>query len=132
MSVFFLNIVLSILSGIYAGLVVARFVKFEEIRSQVKKAIHEIDYMNEGVNGEYVIINQEDCGDLSLYYSDLLYLRHTSAAEIVGNLITAINHTKHTGHQSTGDVSDFHVRWQGLVRKMSPNIWVLLSLRLKV
>ncbi|WP_344966011.1 hypothetical protein [Oceanisphaera sediminis] len=122
-----INILLSILSGIYAGLIVARFVKFEEIRTQVKRVVQDIDFMNEGPNGELVMINEPRIRDLHYCYSELLYLKHKNSADVVGSLITAISSTKIAPGQVTGDIGDFYMVWQSMVRKMVPNIRVLLS-----
>lgn len=122
-----INIILSILSGIYAGLIVARFVKFEEIRAQVKRIVQDIDFMNEGPNGELVIINEPKIRDLDYCYSELLYLKHKNSANVVGSLITAISNTKIAPFQATGDIGDFYIVWQRMVREMAPNIRVLLS-----
>lgn len=132
MTGFLLNISLSVLSGIYAGLVVARFVKFEEIRTKIKKIIHDIDFMNDGPNEEYVLIEHGESGELLLHISELLYLKHKGAADTVSNLMSAIESTKTNPHQYTGDINDFYPKWQEIVRKLRPNIWVLLNLKLKV
>ncbi|SKA29534.1 Uncharacterised protein [Vibrio cincinnatiensis] len=122
---FLVNVFLSVLSGIYAGLVVARFVKFEEIRTRIKKVIYNIDFINDGPNGEYILIDRGNSNDLLLYISELLYLQHKSAANIVGGLMTSINHSKANPHQLTGDINDFYPKWQEIARKLKPNIWVL-------
>ena len=128
----FINVGLGILSGVYAGLIVARFVKFEEIRTQVKRVIQDIDFMNEGPNGELVMISEPRIRDLHNCHSDLLYLQHESAAKVVGDLIAAISNVKHTAGQVTGDIGDFYNVWQSMIRKIIPNIRVLLSPKLKV
>jgi hypothetical protein len=129
---FMFNLILSVVSGIYAGLIVSRFVKFEDIRKEVKRVVHDIDFMNEGPNGELVMINEARINDLHHCMSELLYLKHKNAANIVGSLISAISNAKSQAGKPTGDVGDFYQIWQSMVRKMTPDIKVLLSLKPKV
>ncbi|WP_221886193.1 hypothetical protein, partial [Vibrio cholerae] len=91
-----------------------------------------IDFINDGPNGVYVLIDRGNSNDLLLYISELLYLEHKISADAVSDLMTSINHSKSNPHQPTGDINDFYLKWQEITRKLKPNIFVLLSLKLKV
>ena len=119
----------NILCGLYSGLVVARWAKFEILRTEVKRFILAIDWMYEDSVARYEVKN--GYGELQSTISDLWSLQHTTAAAKAGwiqkDILDATAPTLGVCMDpETANI--WYSSWQQACREMSPNLRVILSL----
>lgn len=118
----FISVVTSVISGIYSGLIVARYTRFSDLRSEVLRVIRSINYMDEG-NGIVSISGVSDLSKLHLVKSDLFFLKHIDAAHMISTLIDAINKTNidaSAGRLLIHDYEERYQKWQFIARTLSP------------
>lgn len=79
-----LGMISGIIAGIYSGLIVSRFIKFEELKNQINKAISEISYVaySDGVEIE-VPINTWKIKEIA---DDFDKLKHKQASQLTSEL----------------------------------------------
>lgn len=120
----------NILCGFYSGLVVARWARFENLKSEVKRFILAVDYMQEGELCRYTL--HKPLGELHWTTSDLLFLKHKAAAEKALTIQSEISDVSGPPHgvQITAEEAEArYSRWQRLCREMVPSWSVVLSLK---
>lgn len=118
-----------ILGGIYAGLIVARYQRFADLRSELLRIIRSIDFMDD--NGRVQITESKDISDILHIAGDFAFLRHKYAFETASALNSAISSTHYqamSGGLSFDQYSEHYKRWQQQARSISPNLLVLLRL----
>lgn len=71
-------LVTGVVSGLYSGVVIARYSRFSNLRSEALRLVRSIDYMQEPVS--LVVANAEGVSKLPLIASDLAFLGHKAAA----------------------------------------------------
>ncbi len=125
---FFVNIFFAILAGIYSGLVVARFSRFEELRNEVKRIIHGIDYISTEVDLLKIIPKKEPSEILSIS-SDFLALGHKEAGELASLIMSELSTFRSLPSTKYEQFNEGYIRWQKLCRKMKPNLKVILNLK---
>lgn len=124
-----LGIPIGIITGLYSGVIVSRYVRFAELRNQVLRIIRAIDFIQEphGV----AIRNNQDVSTLTFIASDLMFLEHRRAGEIVSTLRAEIDeislHAK-VGRLNVSAYGQDFARWQQTARSLPPNRLVLWSL----
>lgn len=118
-----------IIGGIYAGLIVARYQRFADLRSELLRIIRAIDFMDE--NGRVQITEHKDTADILHIAGDFAFLRHKCAFEITSELNAAISTTNYRakgGGLTYQQYSAQYEKWQHRARSISPNPLVLLRL----
>lgn len=83
------SLLLGFVLGLYGGVVIARYSRFAELRNEVLRVIRSIDFIQEQ-NG-VVITNVDDVPKLMLVVSDLLFLKHRKAADVVSAIRSDID-----------------------------------------
>lgn len=69
-----LGIPLSIITGLYSGVILSRYVRFAELRNEVLRIVRAIDFIQEP--GRVLISNDQDVAKLVLIAGDLYFLKH--------------------------------------------------------
>lgn len=124
-----LGIPLSIITGLYSGAILSRYVRFAELRNEALRVIRTIDFMQEadGVS----ILKTDDVAKLILISSDLYFLKHRKAAETVNAIRSDIDeivmHAR-IGRLKAGAFEQNYSNWQSRARTLPPNKLVLWSL----
>lgn len=116
-----------IFGGIYAGLIVARYQRFADLRSELLRIIRAIDYMDE--NGRVQIKENKNIADILHIAGDFAFLCHKGAFKITSTLYSEIANTNHhakSGRLGYDQYSVQHKKWQQQARSISPNPLVLL------
>jgi hypothetical protein len=123
-----LGIPLSIVTGLYSGVILSRYSRFAELRNEVLRVIRTIDFMQE--SDKVIITNDSDVPKLTLVVSDLFFLKHRKAAEIVTALISDIHEMKmhaQAGRLKVDAYSQNYVSWQQTGNRLPANKLVLFS-----
>jgi len=128
-----LGIPLSIITGLYSGAILSRYVRFSELRNEVLRIIRAIDFIQEqhGVS----FSKTDDVAKLLLISSDLYFLKHRKAAEIVNAIrsdIDEISMHAGAGRLKVGAFEQNYSNWQNMARTLPPNKLVLWSLWTKL
>jgi len=128
-----LGIPLSIITGLYSGAILSRYVRFSELRNETLRIIRTIDFMQEadGVS----ISKTDDIAKLILISSDLYFLKHRKAAQTVNAIrsdIDKISRHASIGRLKVGAFEQNYSNWQNMARTLSPNKLVLWSLWAKL
>lgn len=123
-----LGIPLSIITGLYSGVILSRYVRFAELRNEVLRVIRRIDFIQEA-NG-VSISKTDDVAKLILISSDLYFLKHRKAGEIVNTIrsdIDEISMHASIGRLKIGAFEQSYSNWQNMARTLPPNKLVLWS-----
>lgn len=128
-----LGIPLSVITGLYSGAILSRYVRFSELRNEVLRIIRTIDFIQEqhGVS----ISKTDDVAKLILISSDLYFLKHRKAAETVNAIradIDEISMDASVGRLKVGAFEQSYSNWQNMARTLSPNKLVLWGLWAKL
>ena len=128
-----LGIPLSIITGLYSGAILSRYVRFSELRNEVLRIIRKIDFTQEqhGLS----ISKNDDVAKLILISSDLYFLKHRKAAETVNSIraeIDEISMNASIGRLKVGAFEQNYSNWQHMARTLPPNKLVLWSLWAKL
>lgn len=124
-----LGIPLSIITGLYSGVILSRYVRFAELRSEVLRIVRAIDYIQEpsGV----LITNDQDMANLPQVAGDLYFLKHRKAGDVVSAIRSDIDemalHAR-AGRLKVGAFEQNHANWQQMARSLSPSKLVLWNL----
>lgn len=123
-----IGLLLSLPLGLYGGVVISRYSRFAELRNEVLRIVRAIDFMQEG--NKVNITNDQDISKLPLIVSDLLFLKHKEAAEVVSAMRSDIDeismHAK-IGRLDSSAFSQNFSNWQDMARNLPPNKLVLWS-----
>lgn len=126
----FLGIPIGIISGLYTGIIVTRYARFAELRNEALRIIRSIDFMQES---SFIQINNDhDVSRLILISSDMVFLRHSKAGELVNQLskeIQSTNIAARSGQINIIDYSNYYGDWQTRARNLPPNKFVIFSFR---
>lgn len=87
-SEFFINLLMSLATGGYMGIVVSKAVAFSNIKKEALRIVRTIDTL--GPNGP-VFHKTENVTTLPLLSSELLGLKHKKAAGVINNVFSDIN-----------------------------------------
>lgn len=128
-----LGIPLSIITGLYSGAILSRYVRFAELRNETLRVIRRIEFIQEA--NRVFISNSDDIAKLSLIPSDLYFLNHRKAAETVSAIrsdIDEISMHASIGRLKTDAFEQNYSNWQNMARTLPPNKLVLWSLWAKL
>jgi hypothetical protein len=123
-----------LMSGLYASLIVTRYAKFADLQNKALNAIRNIDFMFKGdkfgISGDSEVnkLLNNICGDL-------IGLNHREAGKSLGSLakeITDINIKANSGQLKSEDYKQYYADWQSKCRSIQPNLFVILSLKIKL
>ena len=120
---------IGIITGLYSGVILSRFTRFSELRNEVLRIIRTIDFMQE--QGKLVITNDRDVAKLTLVVSDLLFLKHKKAADIVARISSDIGEKKmhaETGCLKFDAYNSTYIEWQKSANAITPSKLVIFSL----
>lgn len=123
-----LGVPIGLISGLYTGLIVARYSRFAELRNETLRIIRRIEFMEEGPSVH--ITNDEELPKLHLIAGDLLFLGHKKAGEYVLELsgeMRKANHAARNGALDYATYSKTYERWQAKARALPGGKKVLLS-----
>ena len=123
-----LGIPLSIVTGLYSGAILSRYIRCGDLRNETIRIIRTIDFTQE--TGGVSITKTDDVAKLSLISSDLYFLEHRKAAEIVNAIRSDIDEM--SVHAGTGRLKieafeKHYLNWQSMARTLPPNKLVLWS-----
>lgn len=123
------GIVVSILTGIVTGIIVARLARFENLRSEAQRILRSLEYISHNrTNVE--ILNKPDTRLLLHIIADMYALGHKDAGTALAKINSSI--VNNPMLQPTFDqISALDSQWQKEVRELKPNIIPLLRLNLK-
>lgn len=119
---------IGVVTGLYSGVIVSRYSRFADLRNQLLRIIRTIDYMQE--QGRVDIKNDQDVAKTTLIASDLFFLKHRRAGEVVSALRSDMDHMKILAMSGQTDVSGYeesYKKWQKIANDLTPNRLVLLS-----
>ena len=85
---FFINLLMSLATGGYMGIVVSKAVAFSNIKKEALRIVRTIDTL--GPNGS-VFHKTENITNLLLLSSELLGLKHKKASGVINNVFNDIN-----------------------------------------
>jgi len=101
----FLGIPIGIISGLYTGIIVTRYARFAELRNEALRIIRSIDFMQES---SFIQINNDhDVSRLILISSDMVFLRHSKAGELVNQLSKEIQSTNIAARSGQINIIDY-------------------------
>jgi hypothetical protein len=124
-----IGIPISIITGLYSGIIVSRYTRFAELRNEVLRIIRAIDFMQEqhGLR----ISNDNDLSRLPLIAGDFYYLQHRAAGDTVNALRAEIDEVSMHARAGRLDSSMYEksfASWQQTARSLPPARAVLWSL----
>lgn len=124
-----MGVPVGIISGLYSGLIVARYQRFSELRARLLRIIREIDFI--GDEKRITFPARKDVPELTPIASDFFFLQHTDAGEQTLRLQTAIKEAIYLGSLGRIDSELFgekFLEWQEGGRRLKPNVLQLLRL----
>lgn len=120
MSEFFINLLMSIVTGGYMGLVVSKAVAFSAVKKEVLRIIRGVDYVEEYRNTDKV-------RDLFILSSEMLGLGHRKAGDIIFKISKDANREISNPTIKNGIGGKMFDDMQREVRKLRPSTWALLN-----
>lgn len=124
-----LSIPLGIISGLYAGVVVARYQRFADLRLQAKKVLLEIEWFWE--EDKIAFPHRNNVPEFSMIASDLLFLGHKTAGTNVLQIQYAVTRTiseARVGRVSPEEFNEKYRNWQYKIRNLSPQMSTILKI----
>lgn len=123
-----LSIPIGLLSGLYAGIIVARYQRFADLRNQAVRIIREIDFFLEGQRIR--LLRRTEVPELVLISSDLIFIKHRKAGKDLLHLMPEIHESLFLaplGQISFEVFSSNHKSWQTSINALKPNKLQLFS-----
>lgn len=123
------SIPIGIIGGLYAGIIVARYQRFADLRLQAKKIILEIDFIWEDT--KMVFPRRKETPEFSTIASDLFFLGHKSAGASVLGLMQGVHHCiqdASLGRIDSKSFSDKYSTWQHQILSLSPAMLPILRI----
>lgn len=115
-----LSVPVGVLSGIYSGLIVARLARFEDLRTEMLRIIHAVDYREVG-KGTRLHARKELADTLSIS-SNLYRLGHEAAGDAVNTIRSEIDAASATAPNLQIEVLEkSYLDWQRRCRDMKPS-----------
>ena len=125
-----ISVPVGIVSGLYSGLIVARYQRFSELRARLLRIVREIDFM--GDQQRIIFPARKDVPELTLIASDFFFLKHAGAGDETLRLEAEIKNAIYLGSHGKIDSETFSEKfsaWQSAGRRLKPNLIQLLRLR---
>lgn len=124
MSDFLVNLLMSLVTGGYMGIVVSKAVAFSNLKKEALRIIRTIDTL--GPNGE-CFHKTERVDELSLLGSELLGLKHDDAGKELIAIFNSINKEIYTPSEDSSIRDKILEESQVRVRKLKPSIKTLFN-----
>lgn len=124
-----INLGIGLVAGIYAGLIVARLSKFEELKNEAKRIVWGIDFMSVN-NSSTEMIKRSDTAKLLAISGELYFLKHRKAGDSINNLSSAIDGAFRKSPSHSNDIDVYYRTWQKIIRELRPNMLSVLSFNL--
>ncbi|MCP5135224.1 MAG: hypothetical protein H6981_00270 [Gammaproteobacteria bacterium] len=124
-----LSVPIGIISGLYAGVIVARYQRFADLRLQAKKIILEIDFIWEDT--KMVFPRRKEIPEFSTISSDLFFLGHKSAGTKVLEVCQDIQRSimeASAGRVNSESFNQKYISWQREIRSLSPEMLPILRI----
>jgi|ERR1039457_1700953 hypothetical protein len=122
-----LSLPVGVISGLYSGLIVARYQRFSDLRTRVLRIIREIDFIQEG--SKFVFPRRKEVSELFFIASDFFFLSHERAGEETLRLEAEITETLRKASRGGIDFEAFnsiYLSWQERGRHLGPSlVWIL-------
>lgn len=118
-----IEIAIALLTGLYAGAIVARMARFSALKNEALRLARAIDTIPEERALRQI---QQGNTQFALISSDLYYLKHTRAGDV-------LNEVSHEFGQFIGsrriptNFGEYYERWQVMIRKMPPSRWSIFK-----
>jgi hypothetical protein len=122
-----INLGIGLVAGIYAGVVVARISKFEELKNEAKRIVWDIDFMSVN-NSSPKLIKRSDTAKFLAISSELYFLKHNKAGNGINDLSRAIDSVFRKPPEHSNDIDIYYSTWQKVIRELRPNMLSVLSL----
>jgi hypothetical protein len=124
-----LSIPIGIISGLYAGIIVARYQRFADLRLQAKKLILEIDFIWE--DPRMFFPRRKETPEFSTISSDFFFLGHKSAGtkvlEVWQDIQRNITNAS-AGRVNSESFNEKYINWQNEIRALSPEMLPILRI----
>lgn len=121
---FFINLLMSLATGGYMGIVVSKAVAFSNIKKEALRIVRTIDTL--GPNGA-VFHKTENVTTLLLLSSELLGLKHKKAAGVINNVFIDINKEIFSPSLDSSIRDKIHANAQKNIRKLPASKLVLFN-----
>ncbi len=121
---FFINLIMSLVTGGYMGIVVSKAVAFSNIKKEALRIVRTIDTL--GPNGS-VFHKTDDITTLLLLSSELMGLKHKKAAGIINNVFNDINNEIFTPSLDSSIRNKILANAQKSIRTLPPSKIVLFN-----
>lgn len=121
---FFINLLMSLATGGYMGIVVSKAVAFSNIKKEALRIVRTIDTL--GPNGP-VFHKTENVTTLLLLSSELLGLKHKKAAGVINNVFSDINKEIFTPSLDSSIRDKILANAQKSIRNLPPSRIVLFN-----
>lgn len=118
MSEFLTNLIMSLVTGGYMGIVVSKAVAFSNLKKEALRIIRTIDTL--GPKGNY-FHNTERVKELPLLSSELLGLKHQGAGRELMRIFNSVNKEIYTPSEDASLRSKILEESQVTVRKLKPS-----------
>ena len=125
----FISVPIGIIGGLYAGLLVARYQRFADLRLKARRVVQELGFIQEGNRIE--IRGPRETPELGFIASELLFLQHREAAEVLLKLGPEIYSTLMDAEMNRITLADLYEKyddWQDATIGISPNRWQILKI----
>ena len=125
-----LSIPTGIISGLYAGIIVARYQRFADLRLHAKKLILEIDFVWE--DAKMFFPRRKEVPEFFTIASDLFFLGHKSAGKKVLEVSQEIQQSimeARAGKINSELFNERYGNWQQEIRALSPEMLKILRVR---
>ena len=123
------GVVVGLLSGVYAGLVVARYQRFADLRLQAKRLVLQAEYIWEG--NKMFFLKKIDMSEFDIISSDFYFLNHRDSGDKMLSLISQITSSVFDAENGIIGFTEFdkkYLSWQKDIRSLKPNYWQLIKL----
>jgi len=114
-----IEIAIALVTGLYAGAIVARMARFSALKNEALRLARAIDTIPE--ERALTQIQQANI-QFALISSDLYYLGHTLA----GNVLSKLSHEFDDvigSRRIPADFVEYYEKWQVMIRTMPPSRW---------
>lgn len=117
-----ISVPIGIIGGLYAGLLVARYQRFADLRLRARRVVQDLGFSQEGSRIE--IRGPRETPELGFIASELLFLQHRDAAEVLLKLGPEIYSTLIDAEMNRISLTELYERysaWQDATIGISPN-----------
>jgi len=110
-----INLGVGLIAGIYAGVVVARVSKLEELKNEAKRIVWGIDFVSVN-NSAPELIKRSDTSKFLDISSEMYFLKHKQAGNGINGLSKAIESVLREAPEHSNDIDIYYSTWQRVIR----------------